>query len=380
VKEPNSFGDPEFLKDLKFIKDQLSTTDAGQHQSESQARSDVTELADPLAAHGAGEESCFNQELEQACLATGATGAAIAMVRGEEIVCHATTGPHAPDIGVYLDPRTGLSGACIQTRQLQQCNDARTDPRVDPEACRQLGVRSILVLPLMDGDQLFGIVGILSSRPNAFSQLDLDTLQALTERIVESRRQNWEATATVPRKESEPVLLKADQVVPQDKSPSSESASRLPRWERTLGEEWWRGHATSAASIRSDMWTFTLGTLVIGAAVLLGILMGWRHGWDKATLEFRASSARFRADASSKNKRADRTVFPSKELQASSAWTEECGESAVAGPPTQPPSGGLTICQGGQVIFRLPPSAPSPIRDLQTSQRSPGLEADPTRR
>ena len=199
MTEPNSFGNPEFLKDLESINDQLSTTDLGQHRRESHASSDATELADAVAAHGAGEASRLNQELEQACLATGATGAAIALVRGEEMVCHVSTGPQAPDIGVCLDPSTGLSGSCIQTRQLQQCSDTETDPRVDPAVCRDLGVRSIVVLPLIDGDELFGVFEILSSRPNAFSQHDLDSLQALTDRIVESRRQNWKATATLPR-------------------------------------------------------------------------------------------------------------------------------------------------------------------------------------
>jgi putative methionine-R-sulfoxide reductase with GAF domain len=173
VKEPNSFGDPEGLKDLHG-----------------------TELADALAAQR--EESHLNQELEQACLATGATGAAIALVRGEEIVCHATAGPHEPALDACVDPRNGLSGSCIQTRRLQQCVDTQTDPRVDPETCRHLGVRSIVVLPLIDGDELFGIVEFLSSRPNAFGQHDLDTLQALTGRIVESRRQNWEAQPLRP--------------------------------------------------------------------------------------------------------------------------------------------------------------------------------------
>ena len=223
-----------------------------------------------------------------------------------------------------------------------------------------------MVLPLMNGDELFGIVEVLSSRPNAFGQHDLDTLQALTGRIVESRRQNWEATATVPRKEPGFFLHKLGEVVPQDKSHSSESESRLPRRERT--------------SRRNDMWTPILGTLVIGAAVLLGTLMGWRFGWEKATLGLRASSARYRANAQSRNRRTDLTVFPSEELHPSSAWTEECGQSAATGPPTQPPSGGLTICQEGHVIFRLPSPAPPPIRGLQTSQHSLGLEAGPKRR
>jgi putative methionine-R-sulfoxide reductase with GAF domain len=365
VNELNSFANPEFLKDLEFINDQLSTTGLGQHQSESQARSDVTELADALAAQGAVEESRLNQELEQACLATGASGAAIALVRGQKIVCHATTGAHAPDIGVCLDPRNGLSGSCIQTRQLQQCNDTQTDPRVDPEACRRLGVRSIVVVPLMDGDELFGVFEILSSRPNAFGQRDLDSLQALTVRIVENRSQNWEATKAVPRKESGPFLHKLEVVVPQDKSQFSEADPGFPRRERI--------------SSRNDIRAAMLGVLVIASAVLLGTLLGWRLGWQKATLGFRASSLPYRAHAPSKNRRIDQPVFAGKELQPSSAWTEECGQSAATDPQAQP-NGGLTVWQDGRVIFRLPPSAPSPIRDLQTSERSPGLEADPTPR
>jgi hypothetical protein len=364
VKEPNSFGDPEFLKDPEFINEQLSAADTGQQRSKSQARSDGTELVDALAAQR--EESHLNQELEQARLATGATGAAIALVRGEEIICLATAGSLAPSLGVCVDPHNGLSGSCIETRRLQQCVDTQTDPRVDPEACRHLGVRSIVVLPLMDGDELFGIVEVLSSRANAFGQHDLDTLQALTGRIVESRRQNWEATATVQRKAAESFLQKLEEVVPQDKNHSSESDSRVTRREHTAS--------------RNDIWTPILGTLVIGAAVLLGTLMGWRFGWEKATLGLRASSARYRANAPSRNRRTDHTVFPSEGLQPSSAWTEECGQSAAAGPPTQPPSGGLTVCEGGRVIFRLPPPTPSPSRGLQTSKRSPGLEAGPTRR
>jgi len=90
VSEPKSFGNPEFLKDLEFIDDQLSKADLGQGSSESQAKSDVTKTADTLAARVAEEESSLIQELEQACLHTGATGAAIALVRGDDMVCQAS--------------------------------------------------------------------------------------------------------------------------------------------------------------------------------------------------------------------------------------------------------------------------------------------------
>ena len=366
MKDPNSFENPEFLEDLEFINEQVSTADPSQRQSESQAASNATKLEDSLSGDGGGKEASLNQVVEQACLATGATGAAVALVRGEETVCQASTGPHAPEIGACLDPHTGLSGSCIQTRRLQQCNDTETDPRVNPDACRRLGVRSIVVLPLVDGDELFGVFEILSSRPNAFGQRDLDSLQLLTNRIVESRKQNWQATTTVPGKEPESFLPKLEEVVPRDKSHSSEAGSGFPRRERIS-----RRNAVKAAM---------LNVLVIALAVLLGTLVGWRLGWQKATVGFHASSPRYRANAPSKNGKGEHEVFPGKELQPSSSWTDECGQSRAPDFLAQPPNGGLTICQGGRVIFRSPPSPPLPIRDLQTSQRSPGLEADPTGR
>jgi GAF domain len=362
VTEPNSFEDPEFLKDSESINDRLPKTDAGQPRSESPAIADVTELRGALAAPNAGRETRLNEELEQACLATGATGAAIALVRGQEMVCHAAAGPHAPSVGVSLDPRTGLSGSCIQTRRLQQCVDTQTDPRVNAEACRRLGVRSIVALPLMEGDELFGIVEILSSRPNAFSAQDLDSLKALTHRIVETRRQDRKTTATVAREGSASFQPKLDELVLQYKSQSAEPKSESPGSERV--------------SRRNDMWTPVLGTLVIGAAILLGILMGWRHGWEKATLGFRASSPLHRVDAPPRNVRADQTVSPEQELRPSSVGTEDCGQSAAAGSPVESLSGGLTICQQGKIIFRLPPSAPRTQRNLQTPQRSTGLGGD----
>lgn len=361
MDEPNSFGNPEFRKDLKSVNDPLSTTDPSQPATVFQKRADLSQLAD-LTTHGAGEEFRLEQELAQACLATGATGAAIALVRGEEIVCHATSGPDAPDIGVRLDPHNGLSGACIQTRRLQHCHDTETDFRVDPEASRTLGVRSIVVLPLIEGDKLFGIFEVLSSRPNAFQQRDLDTLQALTDRIVRNRSQNWESTATAVPRELAPFVRK-DEVV---QSASSELAAALP--------------LRQPMPRKTDWLAATLDLLVIASAVLLGTLVGWRTGWQNATLALRASSPRYRVGANFIPGPTGHTLSAGNEVPPSSAGTDECGQSLAAVPAMQPPSGGLTVCQEGQVIFRLPASALLPTRNLPNARHSSGSASDPKTR
>jgi putative methionine-R-sulfoxide reductase with GAF domain len=151
----------------------------------------LSELATALSAHGGGVLSAdlaldlvLNDIVEHARLATGATAAAIALARGDEIVCRATTGDNAPDLGVRLEVDAGLSGACVQSKKWQRCDDSETDSRVDAGICRSLGVRSILVFPVVREGNLLGVFEIFSPRPNAFSDREIQTLEALSRSIV----------------------------------------------------------------------------------------------------------------------------------------------------------------------------------------------------
>ncbi|MGA2354020.1 MAG: GAF domain-containing protein [Terriglobales bacterium] len=121
---------------------------------------------------------------EKAQVLTGATGAAIALRRGNEIVCRARTGRTAPDIGVRLQTDRGLSADCVRTGEVLLCNDAETNPRVDWATCRRMGVRSILAAPLRHFQRTLGVFEVLSSTPGAFDNNDVATMQFLSGMMV----------------------------------------------------------------------------------------------------------------------------------------------------------------------------------------------------
>src|SRR5580658_2734422 len=100
--------------------------------SRSGAEFDFEELAALFAAQGGGGisaevsadlalEIVLNEIVEQACLATGATGAAIMLVWNGEMVCRASNGVNAPELGAPLGSESGLTAECIRTRQVQRC-------------------------------------------------------------------------------------------------------------------------------------------------------------------------------------------------------------------------------------------------------------------
>jgi putative methionine-R-sulfoxide reductase with GAF domain len=115
---------------------------------------------------------------------TGATGAAIALRNGDEIVCRARAGRTAPDLGVRLQTDAGISAEAVRTGEIMLCNDAERNPRVDLASCRRLGVRSILVSPLRSYRRTLGIFEVLSSSPSAFDERDVATMQLLSSMMV----------------------------------------------------------------------------------------------------------------------------------------------------------------------------------------------------
>src|SRR5580700_3471461 len=129
-------------------------------------------------------EPAISAITERAQQLTGATGAAIALRAGEEIVCRARAGRTAPDLGVRLQTDAGISAEAVRTGEVMLCHDAERNPRVDLASCRRLGVRSILVSPLRYYRRTLGVFEVLSSSPSAFDERDVATMQLLSSMMV----------------------------------------------------------------------------------------------------------------------------------------------------------------------------------------------------
>jgi GAF domain-containing protein len=121
---------------------------------------------------------------ERAQALTGASGAAIALRKGDEMVCRARAGRTAPDLGVRLQSDSGISADCVRTGQVVMCHDAQFDPHVNVAACQRLGVRSILAAPLRHFRRTLGVFEVFSSAPHAFAERDVATMQLLSSVMV----------------------------------------------------------------------------------------------------------------------------------------------------------------------------------------------------
>jgi GAF domain-containing protein len=147
---------------------------------------------------------------------TGASGAAIALRRNgrDDMLCRASVGSNAPELGALLSTEFGLSGESVRTRQLLRCDDAERDARVNREVCRQMGIASVLVMPVVNDDQVLGVFELFSGKPNAFGERDLSAVQRLSE-MVETAVRLAHATENLPEQLSERERSVAEAIHPE---------------------------------------------------------------------------------------------------------------------------------------------------------------------
>jgi GAF domain-containing protein/Sel1 repeat-containing protein len=110
----------------------------------------------------------------------GADGVAIAAAipaNATYMICTVSCGNIAPPVGALLDVNSGISGQCVRERQALHTGDTSTDSRVDKEACNRLGIRSVVVSPILRDSNCIGILEVFSSQADAFDDAALISIE-----------------------------------------------------------------------------------------------------------------------------------------------------------------------------------------------------------
>jgi TonB family protein len=291
--------------------------------------------------------------LQQARLTTAANGAVIALALGDRMVCRATLGDKAPSVGVSMNTRSGLAGACVQSREMQLCDDSLADPRVNAMACRDLDIRSIVALPVLSGGELWGILEVFSSSPRAFSDSDLQSLQSLSRKISRTVQEAIQSgsRAVASGAFTRPVPEPVPETLPYPNPAERYSQDAVPR----------------------DYRTGVLTVAVLALAVFLGWMVG-RVGWsmavNRAPIQLPLTSdallpAPETADAQQTAPKQGEVPAPQPVVsghdQAVSARPAAKTKPEIVKPAG--PQGGLVVYEHGKIVFRMPPDKGDAVKD-----------------
>jgi TonB family protein len=231
--------------------------------------------------------------------ATLASAGALALLEGDEMVCRAATGALSHCLGAHLSTRRGLFGICARTGTAQSCRDAESDPRMDPEDLRGLGIRSLLVVPVFEGlaanhensdsplasdnpPQVVGVLEMCSPVPDAFLQGSQATLEAFAWEVARVRRM----ASQLDSQGQAPALVRTEVRPPVRTGVRAEAKTNV-RPERELLHSFDSitnearadaGEDVPAGPLPYRAWTLVLCGMVFVAALGLSFLVGTRVG------------------------------------------------------------------------------------------------------
>jgi diguanylate cyclase (GGDEF)-like protein len=128
----------------------------------------LVETQTAIASADVGVTDLMTIATEAALTLTRADGACVELLDGEEVVCIAAAGVAVEFLGLRLKASESITGECFRTREIMMCSDSETDSHAHREACRLVGARSLILVPLLDGEQMRGVLLIWSASPGDF--------------------------------------------------------------------------------------------------------------------------------------------------------------------------------------------------------------------
>jgi hypothetical protein len=150
-------------------------------------------------------DAIFQLITERAVSLTGAGGAALAFLTNDTMVCRARFGDPAPPLGAPVDIKQGLSGECVRTGLLVSCEDTESDPRVDPDVSRALGIGSLMAVPMVSDFRVVGLLEIFSAYPRSFTRSHGAILGRLVEMIPHSDNSELETAGSENTESARPI-------------------------------------------------------------------------------------------------------------------------------------------------------------------------------
>ncbi len=309
----------------------------------------------------------LNTLVVRAAEAIHAHSAALALASGDEMVCRAANGPLAPDLGVTLNTRDGLSGACLETHQPQLSVDTEFDPRVDPALSRRLGIRSILIVPVFDSNDknaLTGILEVFSPSTGAFSHSDQKLLEGFAEECARIR----DAAVELGQQEPAAAVVRPELVPPASILPGFDADSPLP-----------------ARRPSYETWTLVLGALAILAFITVSFLIGSRIGWLRPAAPPAPISQPIPAEPTESADSIKSTDATKSADAAKSTRTKKPAAPAKSTAAPAPAADELVVYEKGKIIFRMKPDSTQPDRAKSqpakpdsTQPNSPRQDSDST--
>jgi hypothetical protein len=178
----------------------LANAFAVQHsQMDKQWLSAIVEVQGLIARRELDVDGTMQLIVDRAQAVANATGVAIALFKGHQLVYRAGSGSAADYVGRHVMATLSVPADTTGGREILRVEDAETDTRIQAEICRQFGAKSLLILLIYHQQSVAGVLEVIFSDAHAFQDSEVRAYRLMAGLIGEAMSQ---ATHLEPEKTS----------------------------------------------------------------------------------------------------------------------------------------------------------------------------------
>ena len=157
---------------------------------------------------------------ERLCKVTGAVSVSVCLLDGENVDCVVENGVAAGTPGRSIAAASIAATERLRNGRQFQSLDAQADTRLDIKTCGEMGIRSLLAVPIQRSDQTAGLIEVRWGLANALHECDVRTCRLMANLLTEVLdREHFTSTP------SSKTLVNALEHSDPPKTPAAEAAS-----------------------------------------------------------------------------------------------------------------------------------------------------------
>jgi hypothetical protein len=223
----------------------------------------------------------------RARVVAGATGIAIGLLSGDQLVYRAGSGSGARYIGQHVTAVLSASTRTGQRKEILCVENAENDARIEAAICREWDAKALLIVPVYNTHSMAGVFEVLYRDPHRFDDGEMRTYRIMANLVQEAMtfQHSQKAKLTTRSTNTQPTVEKPPSRVQGPRSdgnpipgpsvaPVRNATERIPSATRRQGSRPTQASSTrwprKRAFFRNPRWTFDVPVL----AVILG-LAGW---------------------------------------------------------------------------------------------------------
>src|SRR4029077_15963859 len=164
---------PDFSLDRESFQQLLAASFAVQESRvDTQSLAAIIQIQRLIAAGELDAENAIHVIANQTGRVADASGVAIGLIRGHQLVYRAGIGSAAHFVGRHVTATLSVSAESVN-REILRVENAQTDPRIEAAICRHLGAESLLIMPIYQGQSVAGVLEVLFSEAHAFQDREV---------------------------------------------------------------------------------------------------------------------------------------------------------------------------------------------------------------